>query len=89
MHMLYRFIKREGNVIRIGDIDAETLESKLQGYLNEGFELASAEEHDQQVVGAVNRQLEEANAKIAELTKSTESSQEEAGSEESGEEAAA
>lgn len=65
--MLYRFIKKDGNVERIGDIDAESLESKLQGYLNNGFELASAEEHDQQVIGAVNRQLETANEKIAEL----------------------
>lgn len=86
--MLYRFIKKEGNVIRIGDIDAETLESKLQGYLNDGFELASAEEHDEQVIGAVNRQLEEANAKITELTKPVEAS-EEARSEGSTEEAAA
>lgn len=65
--MLYRFIKKDGNVERIGDIDAESLESKLQGYLNNGFELANAEEHDQQVIGAVNRQLETANEKIAEL----------------------
>jgi hypothetical protein len=65
--MLYRFIKKDGNVERIGDIDAEALESKLQGYLNDGFELANAEEHDQQVIGAVNRQLETANEKIAEL----------------------
>jgi hypothetical protein len=65
--MLYRFIKKDGNVERIGDIDAETLETKLQGYLDKGFELANAEEHDQQVIGAVNKQLEEANAKIAEL----------------------
>ncbi len=65
--MLYRFIKKDGNVERIGDIDAESLESKLQGYLNDGFELANAEEHDQQVIGAVNRQLETANEKIAEL----------------------
>lgn len=65
--MLYRFIKKGGNVERIGDIDAESLESKLQGYLNDGFELANAEEHDQQVIGAVNRQLETANEKIAEL----------------------
>jgi len=65
--MLYRFIKKDGNVERIGDIDAEALESKLQGYLNNGFELASAEEHDQQVIGAVNRQLETANEKIVEL----------------------
>lgn len=65
--MLYRFIKKDGNVERIGDIDAEALESKLQGYLNNGFELANAEEHDQQVIGAVNRQLETANEKIAEL----------------------
>jgi hypothetical protein len=86
--MLYRFIKKAGSVVRIGDIDAETLESKLQGYLNEGFELASAEEYDAQVIGAVNRQLEEANAKIAELTKLAEAS-EEAGSEGSTEEAAA
>ncbi len=87
--MLYRFIKKEGNVVRIGDVDAEALESKLQGYLNEGYGLANAEEHDQQVIGAVSRQLEEANAKIAELTKPVESSQEEAASEGSGEEAAA
>ncbi len=86
--MLYRFIKKEGNVIRIGDIDIESLEPKLQGYLNEGFEFATAEEHDEQVIGAVNRQLEEANAKIAELTKPAEAS-EEAGSEGSTEEAAA
>jgi hypothetical protein len=86
--MLYRFIKKEGNVIRIGDIDIESLESKLQGYLNEGFELASAEEYDEQVIGAVNRQLEEANVKIAELTKSAEGS-EEAGSEGSTEGVAA
>ena len=65
--MLYRFIKKDGNVERIGDIDTESLETKLQGYLNDGFELAAAEEHDQQVIGAVNKQLEEANAKIAEL----------------------
>lgn len=65
--MLYRFIKKDGNVERIGDIDAEALESKLQGYLNNGFELANAEEHDQQVIGAVNRQLETANEKIVEL----------------------
>lgn len=65
--MLYRFIKKDGNVERIGDIDAEALESKFQGYLNNGFELANAEEHDQQVIGAVNRQLETANEKIAEL----------------------
>lgn len=65
--MLYRFIKKDGNVERIGDIDAEALESKLQGYLNNGFELANAEEHDQQVIGAVNRQLETANEKITEL----------------------
>ena len=86
--MLYRFIKKEGNVVRIGDVDAEALESKLQGYLNEGFELASVEEHDQQVIGAVNRHLEEANAKIAELTKPAEGS-EETKSEEKTEEAAA
>jgi hypothetical protein len=65
--MLYRFIKKDGNVERIGDIDAESLETKLQGYLNDGFELAEAEEYDQQVIGAVNKQLEEANAKISEL----------------------
>lgn len=69
--MLYRFIKKDGNVERIGDIDAESLETKLQGYLNDGFELATAEEHDQQVISAVNRQLEEANAKIAELEAKT------------------
>lgn len=69
--MLYRFIKKDGNVERIGDIDAEALETKLQGYLNDGFELATAEEHDQQVIGAVNKQLEEANAKIAELEAKT------------------
>jgi molybdopterin converting factor small subunit len=69
--MLYRFIKKDENVERIGDIDAETLETKLQGYLNDGFELATAEEHDQQVIGAVNKQLEEANAKIAELEAKT------------------
>ena len=86
--MLYRFIKKEGNVVRIGDVDAEALEAKLQGYLNERFELASAEEHDQQVLGAVNRQPEEANAKIAELTKSAEGS-EETKPEEKTEEAAA
>lgn len=86
--MLYRFIKKEGNVVRIGDIDTGALESKLQGYMNEGFELASAEEHDEQVIGAVNRQLEEANAKIAELTKPVETS-DESGSEGSTEEAAA
>lgn len=86
--MLYRFIKKEGNVVRIGDVDTEALESKLQGYLNEGFELASAEEYDQQVIGAVNRQLEEAHAKIAELTKPVEAS-EEAKPEEKTEEAAA
>ena len=67
--MLYRFIKKDGNVERIGDIDAESLETKLQGYLNDGFELAEAEEYDQQVIGAVNKQIEEANAKIAELEK--------------------
>ena len=87
--MLYRFIKKEGNVVRIGDIDAETLESKLQGYLNEGFELASAEEYDEQVIGAVNRQLEEANAKIAELTKPAETSTEDSVSEGSAQETAA
>lgn len=65
--MLYRFVKKDGNVERIGDIDAETLETKLQGYLDNGFELAEAEEYDQQVIGAVNKQLEAANAKIAEL----------------------
>ena len=69
--MLYRFIKKDGNVERIGDIDAEALETKLQGYLNDGFELATAEEHDQQVIGAVNKQLEEANVKIAELEAKT------------------
>jgi hypothetical protein len=69
--MLYRFIKKDGNVERIGDIDAESLEIKLQGYLNDGFELATAEEHDQQVIGAVNKQLEEANAKIVELEAKT------------------
>ncbi len=69
--MLYRFIKKDGNIERIGDIDAEALETKLQGYLNNGFELATAEEHDQQVIGAVNKQLEEANAKIAELDAKT------------------
>ena len=62
--MLYRFIKKDGNVERIGDIDAESLETKLQGYLNDGFALAEAEEYDQQVIGAVNKQLEDANAKI-------------------------
>ncbi len=67
--MIYRFIKKDGGVIRIGDVDAVSLESKLQGYLNDGFELAEAEEHDQQVIGAVNRQLEEANAKLIELAK--------------------
>ena len=65
--MLYRFIKKDGNVERIGDIDAEALESKLQGYLNNGFELANAEEHDQQVSVAVSGQRETANEKIAEL----------------------
>ena len=76
--MLYRFIKKDGNVERIGDIDAESLEIKLQGYLNNGFELANAEEHDQQVIGAVNKQLEEANAKIAELEAQSEEGEEEA-----------
>lgn len=65
--MVYRFVSKDGLVQRIGDIDCESLEAKLKIWLDEGAVLATAEEHDQQVIGAVNEQLEVALAKIAEL----------------------
>ncbi len=70
--MLYQFIKKDGNVIRIGDIDALSIQEKLQNYFVEGYEYANAEEHDAQVIGAVNKQLDEALAKLEELGKPTE-----------------
>lgn len=48
--MLYRFISKDGNVVRIGDIDDATLEAKLQGYIDSGFALAQAEAWDSQVI---------------------------------------
>lgn len=58
--MLYRFVKKDGNVVRIGAEDAEALESKLQGYLDNGYEHARAEEHDAQVIGGAAKTGEEA-----------------------------
>lgn len=65
--MLFTFIKKNGNVQRIGAEDAVALDLKLKGYLNDGFDHAEAEEHDQQVIGAVNKQLEAALERIKEL----------------------
>ena len=48
--MLYRFVKRDGNVIRIGDADAGLLDEKFNKYLGEGFVIAEAEEHDAQII---------------------------------------
>jgi hypothetical protein len=70
--MLFTFIKKNGNVQRIGAEDATALDLKLKGYLNEGFDHAEAEEHDQQVIGAVNKQLETALDRIKELEASPE-----------------
>lgn len=53
--MLYRFVSRDGNVVRIGAEDADALELKLQFYLDHGFAFARAEEHDEQIIrGAVS-----------------------------------
>lgn len=48
--MLYRFVKKDGNVVRIGDIDAGLLDQKFNEYLSSGYEVAVAEEHDAQVL---------------------------------------
>lgn len=48
--MLYRFIKKDGNCIRIGDTTADMLETKFQEYLNEGYEIAPASEWDEQII---------------------------------------
>lgn len=67
--MIYRFVKEGENIQRIGNIDAESLEITLKTHLDAGESLATAEEYDQQTIGAVNKQLEAALAKIAELEK--------------------
>jgi hypothetical protein len=63
--MLYRFVKKDGNVVRIGAEDAEALETKLQGYLDNGYEHARAEEHDAQVIGGAAKTGEEAQEEEA------------------------
>jgi len=72
--MVYRFIKHlaadgsgGSDVKRIGAVDATELENVLQTYLTGGWELATAEEYDTQVLGALNSQLEAATARVAEL----------------------
>lgn len=48
--MLYRFIKKDGNCIRIGDTTADMLEAKFQEYLNNGYEICDVVEFDAQII---------------------------------------
>lgn len=68
--MLYTYVKDAGgNVQRVGAECSvpEELGAVLKSYSEDGCQMADASEHDQQVIGAVNKQLEAANEKIAEL----------------------
>lgn len=62
--MIYRFVKKQNaetpdfDVKRIGAIDAEELEGVLKTHLEAGEELASAEEYDMQVIGALNKKID-------------------------------
>ena len=62
--MVYRFIGLEGNFVRIGGVDAEALETLLKDYLDKGWSLATAEEYDGQVLGVLNKQIEELQAQL-------------------------
>ncbi len=48
--MIYRFVSKDSNVVRIGAVDAEALEEKLKVYLDGGYELAEAEAFDKQLI---------------------------------------
>lgn len=57
--MIYMFAKKDNNVIRIGaDCDVpEPLQSVTMNYSQTGYEAASAEEYDAQVIGAAARSV--------------------------------
>lgn len=74
--MIYRFVKKQVSqdgdvkgfdVKRIGAIDAEELEGVLKTHLEAGEELASAEEYDMQVIGALNKKIESLEQHVAKL----------------------
>ena len=53
--MLYTFVKKDGNVERIGDVDEASVNAKVDEYVANGFERAEAEDWDAQVItGAAN-----------------------------------
>ena len=60
--MIYRFVSKDGLIQRIGDIDCESLEAKLQTWLDEGAEISTAEAWDAQIIGPLNKKIEELSA---------------------------
>lgn len=57
--MIYRFVSKDGLIHRIGDIDCESLEAKLQTWLDEGAEISTGEAWDAQIIGPLNKKIEE------------------------------
>jgi hypothetical protein len=66
--MLYQFIKdKGGNVIRIGEIDAQELEVTAKRFYADGYTDAQASEYDEQVIGVLNKTVEDLQKTIAGL----------------------
>lgn len=56
--MVYRFVEKDGNAVRIGAIDCAELETKLQGYLDNGYAICEAELHDAQIINGLAASIE-------------------------------
>jgi hypothetical protein len=48
--MVYRFVIRDGNAVRIGAVDCAELETKLQEYRDNGYAICEAEVYDAQIL---------------------------------------
>lgn len=67
--MLYTYVGKEGNFERIGaecDVPA-ALDAVLKIWSDQGFVLATAGDHDNQIIAPLNKQIADGQAKIAEL----------------------
>lgn len=67
--MLYTYVGKEGNFERIGaecDVPA-ALDAVLKIWSDQGFVLATAGDHDNQIIAPLNKIIAEGQAKIAEL----------------------
>lgn len=69
-NLLYKFVKKDGNVVAVGGENIEELGPKVQEYLNNGYEVSSYEEAVAQQIAADKAAAEA--AKVEEKTTTTE-----------------